>query len=224
MQPENAYDRRRERAPWVDIPTHNVTGNVMWEIPVGKGKRFASNAGRATNMLIGNWATSAIYTFHSGRFLTPLWTGADPAGYAYTTSTTPAQVTIRPNILRNGNLPSDQQSVSRWFDTSAFAAPSAGSFGTSAPGVIIGPHQNVFDMGIFKVFPVKERVVIRWEITATNILNHPNYNDPAVMNISTASTVGVISGVGGQSNVASAGSPLDPLGPRAFRMGLRIEF
>ena len=225
QSPENAYDRARERGPWVDIPTHNLTGNVMWEVPVGKGKRFASNANRAVNMIIGNWAMSGIYTFHSGRFLTPLWTGADPTGTAYTSSSTPAQVTIRPNILRNGNLPGDQRSVSRWFDVSAFSAPTVGSYGTSGPGVIIGPHQNVFDFGLFKVFPVvKERVVVRWEITATNIFNHPNYNDPAVMNISTASTVGVISGVGGQSNVSSAGSPLDPLGPRAFRTGLRIEF
>jgi hypothetical protein len=153
-----------------------------------------------------------------------LWTGPDPAGYAYTNSSTPAQVTIRPNILRNPNLPEDQQRTTRWFDPAAFAPPSAGSFGTSGPGVIVGPHQNVFDFGLFKVIPlVKERAIMRFEVTATNIVNHPNYNDPAT-NISQAASVGVISGVGGASNVSGAGSPLDPLGPRSFRMGLRIEF
>jgi hypothetical protein len=224
QSPENAYDRVRERGPWVDIPKHNVTGNVMWQVPVGRGKRWLSNAGRAADLIVGNWAMSAIYTFHSGRFLTPLWTGPDPAGYAYTNSSTPAQVTIRPNILRNPNLPEDQQRTTRWFDPAAFAPPSAGSFGTSGPGVIVGPHQNVFDFGLFKVIPlVKERAIMRFEVTATNIVNHPNYNDPAT-NISQAASVGVISGVGGASNVSGAGSPLDPLGPRSFRMGLRIEF
>ena len=73
------------------------------------------------------------------------------------------------------------------------------------------------------MFPIKERLVVRWEITATNILNHPNYNDPPT-NISQAASAGVISGVGGSSNVSGASSPLDPAGARQFRTGLRIEF
>ncbi|HWC00959.1 MAG TPA: TonB-dependent receptor, partial [Bryobacteraceae bacterium] len=197
QSPENAYDRTRERGPWLDIPTHNLTGNVVWEVPVGRGKRWMSSSSRVADIVLGNWAVSAIYTFHSGRFLTPLWTGPDPTGTAYTASATPAQVTIRPNILRDGNLPGSQQTTSRWFDVSAFTAPSPGSFGTAGPGVIIGPHQNVFDFGLFKVFPVvNERLLVRFEVTATNVLNHPNYNDPP-MNITSAASVGVISGVGG---------------------------
>jgi len=89
--------------------------------------------------------------------------------------------------------------------------------------VIIGPHLNVFDSGLFKNFRIRERVNIRFEITAVNIWNHPNYNDPTT-NISQAGNVGVISGVGGSSLVSGASSPLDPSGPRAFRTGLRVEF
>jgi hypothetical protein len=220
--PENAYDRQRERGPWIDIPKNALTGNVIWDLPIGKGKRVLSNANPLVNAIAGGWSTSLIYTFHSGRYLTPMWTGADPTGTAYTTAA-PANVTIRPNILSNPNLPSSQRSVNQWFNLAAFAAPSPGQFGTSGPGVIIGPHENVFDFGIFKSFIVKERLRIRWEITATNILNHPNYNDPT-LNISQVGNVGVISGVGSASQVSGASSPLDPSGPRAFRTGLRVEF
>lgn len=223
QSPENAYDRGRERGPWVDIPTHNVTGNVIWDLPFGRSKRFLSNSGVLVNAIAGGWTTSFIFTRRSGRFLTPLWTGVDPTGTAYTTSATPANVTIRPNGLANGNLPESQRSINRWFDAGAFAAPTPGQFGTSGPGVIIGPSMTVFDAGIFKAFKVRERLVLRWEITATNFFNHPNYSDPA-MNISQATSVGVITGVGGNSNVSGAGSPLDPAGPRAFRTGLRLEF
>jgi hypothetical protein len=62
---DNAYDGQRKRGSWVDIPTHNVTGDVMWELPQGRGKQFVSSAGWAMNLLIGNWAMSAIYTFRS---------------------------------------------------------------------------------------------------------------------------------------------------------------
>jgi hypothetical protein len=43
------------------------------------------------------------------------------------------------------------------------------------------------------------------------------------MDISLAVSRGVISGVGGQSNVSGAGSPHDPAGPRLFRMAVRME-
>ncbi|HWB84928.1 MAG TPA: TonB-dependent receptor [Bryobacteraceae bacterium] len=216
---EDAYNRQRERAVWLDIPTHRVNGNIAWDLPVGKNKKLLSNPGRVVNLLVGNWSLSAIYTFHSGHFLTPLWTGPDPTGTAYTTSATPASVTIRPNILHDPNPPYDQRTVTQWFDPTAFAAPSGGYFGSSAKGVIKGPHVNVFDVGLFKVFPIRERLTMRWELTGVNIFNHPNYSDPAAaaLNITQQGQVGVLSAVGGVST-------LDPSGARAFRMGLRVEF
>jgi hypothetical protein len=223
QSPENAYNRARERQPWLDIPKNSVTGNVIWELPFGRGKRFLANASGFASALLSGWSTSWIYTFRSGRYLTPMWTGPDPAGTAYTTTSAPATVTIRPNCLSNPNLPSGQQSLNGWFNAAAFAPPTTGQFGTCGGGVIIGPHLNVFDTGLFKNFRIKERVNIRFEITAVNIWNHPNYNDPTT-NISQAGNVGVISGVGGSSLVSGASSPLDPSGARAFRTGLRVEF
>jgi hypothetical protein len=41
---ENAYNRQREVQAWIDIPKNLVTGNVIWDVPVGKGKRFLSGA------------------------------------------------------------------------------------------------------------------------------------------------------------------------------------
>ncbi|MBV9084626.1 MAG: carboxypeptidase regulatory-like domain-containing protein [Acidobacteriaceae bacterium] len=222
--PENAYDRARERGPWIDIPTHTVTGNLIWDVPVGRGKRFLSNSNAFVNVLASGWSTSLIYTYRRGRFLSPQWTGPDPTNTAFTSSTTPANVTIRPDILVDPNLPAGQRTVNEWFDVNAFTKPAAGRFGTSGPGVIIGPPVNVWDAGIFKAFPIKERVSIRWEITAINVLNHPNWSDPNT-NISQTGNAGVISSVGSAaSNVSGAGNPLDPSGARAFRTGLRIEF
>lgn len=221
--PENAYDRLRERGAWVDIPKHTVTGNVIWDLPVGKGRRYMGSSGALMNALAGGWSTALIYTFRSGRYLTPLWTGADPAGTAYTTSTTPANVTIRPNVTTNPNLSEDERSINRWFNVGAFTAPTPGQFGNAGTGIIVGPSMTVFDAGIYKEFSIRERARIRFEATATNIANHPNYNDPST-NISQTGTAGVISGVGGNSNVSGAGSPLDPAGARAFRTGLRVEW
>jgi len=200
-----------------------VTGNMIWDLPVGKGKRYLSGANAWLDTLAGGWTTSLIYTYRTGRFLTPLWTGPDPTGTVYTTAAAPATTTIRPNCLADGNLPSSQRSVSGWFNAAAFSAPTPGQYGTCGPGVIFGPSLHVWDAGIFKSLVAREHLRIRVELTAVNILNHPNYSDPN-MNITQAGNVGVISSVGGASNVSGASSPLDPSGARAFRSGLRIEF
>jgi len=216
---ENPFDRRRERAVDMSIPTHRVTSNLIYQLPFGKGRRWLSG-GRLANLAVGGWELSAIYSSFSGMFLTPLWTGPDPTGTAYSASRTPASVTIRPDQLRDANLPADQRTLSRWFDTGAFQAPRPGQFGTSAKGVIIGPHVNACHMGIFKSFEFGERRPrLRWEATATNLFNHPNYSNPA-LNISQAAGVGVISGAGGVQGFATGDAP----GPRAFRMGLRVEW
>jgi hypothetical protein len=74
-------------------------------------------------------------------------------------------------------------------------------------------------MGFFKSFAVRERARLRFEATATNFFNHPNYSNPAT-NISQAGAVGVITGTGGVHGSAVG----DYGGARTFRMGLRLEW
>jgi hypothetical protein len=216
QSPENPFDRQRERGVWLDIPQHRVTGNLIYELPFGRGKRFLGSPSRAANYVLGGWEVSAIYSYYSGQFMTPLWTGPDPVGIAFTSSATAPNVTLRPDHLRNANLPSGEQTTRRWFDVSAFAPPQPGSFGTSARGVIVGPDSKVVNFGLMKSFFLSERTRLRAELTATNLFNRPNYSLPDV-NISNAGTVGVISGVGGSSS-------LDGSGARSFRAGLRFEW
>jgi len=185
-------------------------------LPFGSGKHYLSKANPVVRAALGGWQITAIYSFTSGDFLTPAWTGPDPTGTAYTTSTTPATVTIRPNYLYDGNLPSDQRSTNEWFNIAAFAPPTPGSFGTAAKGVIKGPGVSVLDTGISKYFSIWERVRLRWEVTATNVCNHPNWSDPD-MNISDVGTRGVISSAAGTHS-------LDVPAVRAFRMSLRLEW
>ncbi len=217
---ENPFDRRRERAVDLSIPTHRVTTNLICEFPFGHGRRWLSGVSRLANLAVGGWEVSAVYAYYSGQFLTPLWNGPDPTGTAYTTSRTAPVVTIRPDHLHDANLPADRRSISHWFDATAFAAPASGRFGTSAKGVIKGPWVNVWHMGIFKTITFAERrPELRWELTATNVFNHPNYSNPAT-NISQVANVGVITGVGGVNGWATGDAP----GARVFRMGVRLEW
>jgi hypothetical protein len=205
---EDAFNRQRERAVWTDVVTHQVKSYVVYELPVGKGRHFASGANRLVDAVIGGWNISSILFINSGNFLTPQWSGPDPTGTRYTSSRTPPVVTLRPNYLHNANLPSDQRSVSRWFDVQAFGAPTAGAFGTAPKGVIIGPGNWVLDSGIYKIFRLYERVTFRVEMTGTGVLNHPSWNNPDTT-ITSVSSVGVITGA---------------TGTRSMRFGGRLEW
>ena len=216
---ENPFDRQREVSVAPDIPTHRFTTNVIYQLPFGKGRPFLSGVNRAANAIVGGWDISAIYSFYSGQFLTPLWSGPDPTGTAFVANASRPVVTIRPDHLRDANLPADQRGLNRWFDPTAFGAPPIGRFGNAAKGVIKGPHVNIWHVGLFKSFTFTEKARLRWELTGTNFFNHPNYNNPGT-NITQPGAVGVITGVG-LVNGASTG---DQPGARTFRMGLRLEW
>jgi hypothetical protein len=200
--PENAYNRARERAPWIDIPTHRISANVLYQLPFGKGRTYLSHA------------PAVVAFYQTGQFLTPLWSGPDPTGTAFTENDSPAFVTIRPNILRNPNLPSDQRSLTHWYDPTAFAPPTPGNFGTSAKGVVIGPGSTVWHTTVGKYLNFYEQLRLRLEMSAFNLFNHPNWANPR-MNIT--SSPGRITGVVGRND-------LDNLGPRQLRASLRLEW
>lgn len=215
QQPEDAYNRRRERTVWSDIPTHRFSANMLYQLPLGKGKALFNDPNAFWNLLISGWQLGAVYSRESGNFLTPTWTGPDPTGTRFTGNRTPANVTLRPNILRNPNLP--DPTIGRWFDITAFTAPSPGAFGTSSSGVIIGPGSNVLHMNLAKVTTIKERYRLRLEMVATNALNHPNYMDPN-LNINNLAAAGVV------TNVVNRNTKMDMAIPRFIQLVIRFQF
>src|SRR5688572_30233158 len=64
---------------------------------------------------------------------------------------------LRPNLLDNPTLPSGERTLSRWFDTGAFAAPAQFTFGNSPRSGLQGDGLQTIDLTLSKEFPVTER-------------------------------------------------------------------
>lgn len=190
-------------------------GNLIYELPFGKGRPLLANIGRAMNLIFGGWEISGIYIYETGGAITPLWTGPDPTGTRFTGNRTRPNVTIRPDRLADGRL--DDPTVARWFDVAAFAAPPIGRFGTSGKGVIYGTPVNVLHGSLAKVFTPRERVRIRLELLGNNVLNHPNYRDPNLV-INAAGTAGVI------TQYMDRNTKFDSAIPREMQLQLRVEW
>jgi hypothetical protein len=224
--PEDSFNRLRERGLVSTIPARRFNANMIYNLPFGKGQRFAANANRWVNGAFGGWQLSNIFTLESGQFITPLWTGLDPTGTRPITgaATSRATVTLRPNVLRDPRI--DNPSVQRWFDPFAFSAPALGSFGNMGRGLVVGPGTNTLHTSISKTFVVKERVRIRLEGLATNILNKPNYQNP-ILNITEALNPNVNPAnvtSGRLTAVMNRNLKFDTSVPRELQAQFRVEF
>jgi len=94
-----------------------------------------------------------------------------------------------------------------------------GRFGNSQVGSVEGPGLVNLSAGLSKSFAITERLRLKAEGTATNVLNHINLGDPN-MNLSSPS-FGQITGVVGSG---TGNPPSDFGGARTIQVSARIEF
>jgi hypothetical protein len=203
---ENAHNRTRDMANVFWMPRHRFVGQVMYEIPFGKGKAFGANLPAAVTQILGNWQVSGISIFQTGQFLTPTFSGSDPSNTR----------TEGGRADRIGDSSVSNPSIEQWFNAGAFGIPPTGRFGNSARNVIVGPGLANFDFGLYKYFNVTEKSRLQFRMTATNFFNHPNFGNPETD--ITSGNVGQITSLqGGRRDTLGGGA-------RQIQLGLRFDF
>lgn len=165
--PQNSRDLRSNRGNSSFDIRQRFVASYLWELPFGKGKRWANSQPWAT-ALAGGWQINGITTWQSGLPFTPILS-FDPSN---------TQANARPNRMAEGSLPSDQRSITRWFDTSAFVAPAQYTFGNSGRNFLRGPSLTNFDVGLSREFRLSERFGLYFRVEAFNVLNTPQFGLP----------------------------------------------
>src|SRR5262249_58537683 len=115
-----------------------------------------------------------------GQYFSPSFSGPDPSNTLTTSGL--------PDRIQNGNFPSGERNIKRWFDATAFAVPPAGRFGNSGVNVLEGPGRHTHDLTLGKTIPIRERFRFTLMAAGQNILNHTNFNNPSA-NISAPGSV-----------------------------------
>lgn len=150
---------------------HSMNGSLVINSPkIGSG--FVAR-------LVNNWQLAPLVTYRTGVFFTVL-TGVDTALQGTTTS-----FKDRPNLVGDpfsGSCPNSAAVGTRacWFNTSAFSAPTAGTFGSVGRNSISGPSAFQFDAQVSRRFALDESNVrqIQLRMDLFNVLNHPNLGNP----------------------------------------------
>jgi hypothetical protein len=170
-------DLRRERslAAW-DVSQRLVVSG-MWEIPVGRRKKFGANMSRPLDAVLGRWQFNGIAAFQTG---SPLALTATQGG--------------RPNRVRpveqlDGRI---QDRLNKYFDTDAFSIPVTYTYGNASPTIpqLRGPGMNNFDLSLFKTFKLHEKLSTQFRFEGFNAFNRVQFAKPGVQIGSTG--VGVI--------------------------------
>lgn len=157
----DAYRRNLDKGrSGSDVP-HRVIVSALYEVP-----RFKSN--RLLNATLGGWRVGLLETAESGPVFTVITS-------ANTTNSFPAG-SLRPNLLRNPAL--SQRSVSRWFDTGAFANPAPLTFGNSPRSGLRGAPIITTDATLEKSVHVTERITFDLRGEFYNLLNRAIFNLP----------------------------------------------
>ncbi|MBI3681960.1 MAG: TonB-dependent receptor [Acidobacteria bacterium] len=208
---EDSFDRRREYSNVEFARPHKWLTVWIWELPLGRNRRYLSHLPAAVEQVLGGWEFSGILLFQSGYWFHPVFTGYDPSN----TNGTSRSGSFRPDRVADGNLPPAERSMTRWFDAAAFVPPprNAGRFGNAAPYILAGPGMSVWSASLGKGFHLGEQRRLRLMGSFQNLLNHPNLSNPAT-NISTPGSVGRIT-----STLGTEGA-----GSRTVELSARLEF
>ena len=149
-----------------DIP-HIFTWSTVWELPVGRGKKWLSDG--AMSYVLGNWQFNWMLLARSGQPFTVTVDG-DPANIGQTNY-------ARANLVGNPEI--DNPTAERWFDTTAFAAP-VNAFGDSGRNILRAPGYWTVDLGLQKNIPFGNTRSLQIRVEAFNAFNHINLGNPGV--------------------------------------------
>jgi hypothetical protein len=146
--------------------------------------------------LLGGWQISGITSIQSGLpFSVPL--GYDNIGVGGGT-------TSRADIVAPVSYP---QTRLQWFSTSSFAAPPLLTFGDSGRNILRLPGRDVWNIALFKTFPLHESMKLQFRADSYNTFNHTQFNQ-----------------VDGGFSDALFGQVTSTYDPRVLQLSLRFGF
>lgn len=192
---QNARDLRERRGPSDFDVTHRFVGSYIWELPFGKGRSYLSDGALAH--VVGGWRLSGLANVRTGR---PFTVAANGNSTALGGARGGGLVSAFADCVRDGSLDSGEQTVDRWFDPTAYSAPTPARLGNCGRNTLRGPHLTNFDMSVartFDYFGEDRDLEFRWEIF--NVFNTPQFGLPD-RNIS-GSAAGRISSLAGDPRV-----------------------
>jgi len=223
----NAYDIAANRASSIFDLRHNFSLSYVYGLPFFKGSGWKHS-------LLGGWQVSGITVAQSGLPFTVTngTTFADNAGVANGVGTG-----SRPDQVGDPNSVSAAQKASAssvfgplYYNPAAFVVPTGLTFGNVGRNTLNLPGRLNFDFGLFKQFPIREKMgfQFRWEMF--NVFNHTQFDavsGNSVIGSNGGTTSTMDTNAPGSAESLASSTFLHLTGahqPRIMQFGLRFQF
>ncbi|HYP25472.1 MAG TPA: TonB-dependent receptor [Blastocatellia bacterium] len=205
-QPQNSFNQRAERASSdLDI-RHRFTLALTYDLP---------NV-RSPWQLLENWQVNSIVTVQTGPPYNAIDFGND---FSLTGEFSdrwdligdPSSI---PNFSTTGPIPFER----------VLAPPAPGTFGNAGRNIFRAPGYRNWDFSLVKTWRPTETVGVQFRAEFFNILNHPNFANPAILftnDLSFPESFGLVTAT---PDVAGANPVIGSGGPRNIQFGLKIRF
>jgi hypothetical protein len=175
-QPQDPRNLRLDRGLSPNDVRHRFVYSYVYELPVGRGKRYLGDLPKAADLLLGGWQVNGVTSLQSGRHFTVI----NASDISNTGTSNP-----RANQLRDYHLSSSQRTLDQFIDTSAFAFPAPYTYGNAGRNSVEGPGQVNFDFSAFKNYKLNPDArghfrpdEIQFRAEFFNILNTPQFFIP----------------------------------------------
>lgn len=187
-----------------DMPQSFVTA-LVYDLPVGRGKRFGANLSGVADQALGGWQTSSIIRFTSGLPILAI-PGGNMGDYGFTWG----------YMNQVGDPCIGNRTPERWFNTAAFAYPDSYTLG-NAPRMqscLRDEGAKNVDFSLSKTFKA-EAFRIQFRADFLNLFNTPQFGGggqwwTGIQNQPWTGNFGQVQGV---RNL-----------PRNIQLGLKVEF
>ena len=154
-----------------DLP-HDFVTSMIYELPVGQGRKFGSGMSGVADAVLGGWQVSAIVRLASG----------NPIGLRAPNTLGPFGFGVqRPIISNYKDLEVANRTPERWFNIDAVSAPGKFEIGSAPrylPNIRIDGTTNA-DIAIMKNFYVGELLRVQFRAEAFNLANTPQFGMPS---------------------------------------------
>jgi hypothetical protein len=153
---QNSYDIRNDRGLSDFDARHRFVINALYELPL-KGSR-----------LVDGWQISTIVQLQSGNPVNLITNNNAFTG---------VNNTLRPDLVGPIVILGDPN---RWFDTSAFVAPTIPTthFGSLGRNVVVGPGFHNVDFSVLKNTNITESLRVQFRTEIFDLFNHANFGQP----------------------------------------------
>ncbi len=177
--PQNIHNLAAEKGPSsFDVKLNNVT-SIVYQLPFGKGRKYASNINPVLDAVLGGWELNNINTAHTGTPLNVFYgvsTATDVTGLS---NDYRGQAFQRPNVSGSAASQSTPDMLNHFFAGYTFTTPSVNApFGNLGRNAFRAPGFEQWDFAADKSFRIRESIRVQFRSEFFNILNHTNFGIP----------------------------------------------